>query len=413
MSNELKKNLTQTASRRFVDGFTNHMCALNNVDRQILEGLYSAKSGDTVTMKKPTQYKGVDLSDRVNGQMTAADIESIESGTIAAKINHFDGLAVEWNKLEEALEADQLDKLLAPATRKLVSRLEDKIFMEAMMGAAGMTGDPTDAAKNLASWLDMREVKAYFTKIGSPDQPVTGFLNPDVFTAISSDPKNSFNPELVKETIRDYYGGRLAGVNSFETMYNHEFSGAAPADGQLAVETGFTYSELDDANECQINLKAAVTVSRGQKFTIAGVHAINQENKKTIKNGSGQKKLQVFTVVKASTGTTLTVSPALIGSELEAQQNVSAVGAADAAVNFIDLDGREPSIIWQPDAVAVSFVPLKGVSTAESYTARQDNVAIRAMKQGDAMANTDTLRFDVMAAIKVIDPLKVVLGFGL
>ncbi|MEL7413674.1 MAG: P22 phage major capsid protein family protein [Pseudomonadota bacterium] len=412
MSNELKKNLTQTASRRFIDGFANHMVALQYVDRQILEGLYNAKSGDTVTMKVPTQYKGVDLMNRANGAMTSADIESIETGTISAKINHFDGLALQWDKIEEALEADQLDELLKPATRKLVSRLEDKIFFEAMVGAAGMTGDPTDAAKIMKSWLDMREVKAYFTKIGSPDLRPNAFLDPDVFTSISSDVKTSFNPDIVGEAIREYYGGRLAGVDTFETMYTGVFDGTAPAKGALAAETTFAYKDLDDANQCVITLKTAANVKRGQKFTIAGVNAINQENKRTITTGSGQNKLQVFTVVKDSTGTSLTVSPALIGSSDEAHQNVSAPGAADAVVTFIDLKDRAPSIIWQPDALAVAFVPLKPVSTAEGYTAKQDGVSIRAQKQGDVMGNTDTLRFDVMAAIKVIDPLKIVLGFG-
>lgn len=408
-SNELKKNLTQTASRRFIDGFANHMVALQHCDRQILEGIFNKKSGDTVTLKVPTQYKGVDLTGRTNGEMTAADIEAIETGTITAKVNHFDGLALELNKIEEALETDQLDELLNPASRKLVTRLEDKIFAEAVLGAAAMTGDPSKA---LANWLDMREVKAYYTKIGAPDLRPNAFLDPDVFTSISSDVKVAFNPEIVKETIREYYGGRLAGVDTYETMSTFAFdSTAIPAPGALAAETTFAFNALDDAHKCTIAVKTAKTVKRGMKFTIAGVYAINQENKRVIEEG-GAPKLQVFTAVADSVGTTIQCSPALIGSSTEAQQNVSAPGAADAVVTFINTKDLKPSVIWTPDAVAVAFIPLQPVSTAEGYTARQEGVAIRTQKQGSVMGNTDTMRFDVMAAIKVIDPLKVVLGFG-
>ncbi len=408
-TNELKKNLTQTASRRFIDGFANNMVALRYCDRQILEGVFNKKSGDTVTLKVPTQYKGVDLTARTNGEMTSADIEDIETGTISAKVNHFDGLALELNKIEEALETDQLDELLAPASRKLVTRLEDKIFAEAVLGAAGMTGDPTKA---LASWLDMREVKAYFTKIGAPDMRPNAFLDPDVFTSISSDVKTSFNPDIVGEAIREYYGGRLAGVDTYETMSAFRFdSTAIPVAGALSAETTFAFKELDDAHKCTITLKTAKTVKKGMKFTIAGVFAINQENKQIIEEG-GANKLQVFTAVSDSTGAAVTCSPALIGASTEAQQNVSNAGAVDAVVTFIDLKGKKPSVIWTPDAVAVAFIPLQPVSTAEGYTSRQDNVALRVQKQGSVMGNTDTMRFDVMAAIKVIDPLKVVLGFG-
>lgn len=411
-ANELKKNLTQTASRRFIEGFKNNMVALTNVDRQILDGLFNAKSGDSVTLKVPTQYKSVDLMGRTNGAMTDADIQAIQTGTISAKVNFFEGIALEMNKIEEALESDQLDELLNPATKTLVQKLESAIFAEAALMAAGMTGSPSSG--DVKNWLDARTIHAYYSKIGAANTKPKAFGDTDVITNISEDVKTSFDPSIVAESIRDYYGGRLGGVDFFETESTFSFDTTAlPTGKSLASDPSNAYATLDDVHTGTLTLNANTTVKKGMKFTIDGYFAINQETKLPFKGDTKatSNKLQVFTVTKDSAGTDVSYSPAIIGDENSPFQNVIK-GGTTANVTFLDLKGKKPTLAWSSDAVAVHFVPLKPVSTAEGYTATDEGVAIRTQKQGDVMGNTDVMRFDVMAVIKVINPMKVLAAFN-
>ena len=139
----------------------------------------------------------------------------------------------------------------------------------------------------------------------------------------------------------------------------------------------------------------------GDRFTIAGVYAVNPVSKDTL------AVLQEFVVQTDATadGTgaaTLTISPAIITSG--AFQTVSAAPADNAAITRVAAN-YVANLAFHKNAFGLVTVPLE-LPDGAAFKARQsDNgFSVRVVKDYDIDADVDIIRLDILYGVKALYP---------
>jgi hypothetical protein len=100
----------------------------------------------------------------------------------------------------------------------------------------------------------------------------------------------------------------------------------------------------------QVTISATTNVVAGDCFTIAGVNAVHHITKQS----TGQ--LKTFRVISVDSGTTMTISPAIISNQgatdAEAQyQNVSVTESATAALVWLNTTAADINPFWRKDSI--------------------------------------------------------------
>jgi hypothetical protein len=143
---------------------------------------------------------------------------------------------------------------------------------------------------------------------------------------------------------------------------------------------------------------AANRLKAGDIITIAGVYAVNPDNKQNL----GYLKRFVVTADAASDGSgnaTLVLSPAIISGG--AYQNVTALPADNAAITVLNgtaSTAYPQNILFHKDAFTMVTVDMdvpKGMDMAERMVV--DGVSMRFVRGFDITNNKRLCRFDVMA----------------
>jgi hypothetical protein len=104
-----------------------------------------------------------------------------------------------------------------------------------------------------------------------------------------------------------------------------------------------------------VTVSATTNVRAGDAFTIAEVYAVHHITKQS----TGQ--LKTFRVVSVDSGTTMTITPPIIGAQgvapTDAQlqyKNVEVAIAADAAaITFLNVNAASVNVFWQRDSLEI------------------------------------------------------------
>lgn len=116
-----------------------------------------------------------------------------------------------------------------------------------------------------------------------------------------------------------------------------------------------------DGNDNYVdNRQMALTVNKtaglkaGDKFTIAGVNRLNPE----VREDTGE--LMTFTINSVTSGTVLSISPAIIVDG--PFRNCSAQAAGSAAITFVNAKTSNPTVFWADDAIKLipGNLPVEG-----------------------------------------------------
>lgn len=182
-------------------------------------------------------------------------------------------------------------------------------------------------------------------------------------------PQTSANPK-VNKAYEDGYIGRVAMMESYSAEYTYRLTAAAGVGvtvtgaGQFyvpkATSTAAT-GETGNVDNRYQNLNITVTsgtVKVGDRFTIAGVNAVNHISKVD----TGQLKTFTITAIVSGAGGTGTVqiSPPIISNggstTAEAEyKNVTATPAAGAAITFLNTVSSNVAPFW--DMRAIELLP--------------------------------------------------------
>lgn len=206
-----------------------------------------------------------------------------------------------------------------------------------------------------------------------------GVPNYDRFLALSSRDYNGLAGNLAAATrsftgnksanaYERSYVGMVAGFETFKMDYANRLT--AEAVGSITIDTSgagsqanYTPQATSTAVGGQINVdnrfqtvtvSATTGVKANDAFTIAGVYAVHHITKQS----TGQ--LKTFRVVSVDSGTTMTITPPIIGAQgsaTDAQlqyKNVEVETESDtAALVWLNVNTAAVNVFWQKDALEI------------------------------------------------------------
>lgn len=424
MANDLNSNVTERLLRVFLEKFEASRVITKTIDTQLYAGKYTNDTGGVVSVKRPHDYNTIRTS---GGDISAETKSDIISGKATGQVQDYYTVATEWENIEEALELDQLDEILAPMATRIVTDLEVDLsnFMRANAGL--VYGDPDTA---VTAWSDVAGANALLNATGVPKSMERYYLMNDFTTTNLADTQSglaSGDNRLVTTAWEDaqistpFAGLRGLTSNALGTMTTD--AAITGRTGTLSATPDATYLTAKDTMQQTLaitGLTGTGTIQAGEIIQVAGRYRTNIATREAVINGAGQQVLWTAVVVEDATLTggagTVTVSgPAIF--ETPGQYNT--VTSALVAGDVVTLLGTEdtiyqPNLFYHKQAFGMASIvlpKLSGWDTTRSSN-QESGISIRVTRYSDGDSNTEKVRFDYLPAFVVFNPFFAGQGFG-
>lgn len=425
MSNNLSSNFsTKLLGLGFIKSCETSRVHTRNVNTQFLKGKFNPVAGTTIDIKKPHDGKTIRTSD---GDISLSTKSDIISGKTQATVQNYFTSSVEYGEFEEARELNELEKILEPYGRRLITDLEVNFGQYMHDNANGYVGTVGTAAD---AWSDVADAGAYLESLGVPkDQDWFYAINP--FTAAElADVQRSLGSGgtsggLVKTAWeKAMLSENMAGMNVMKSTSLGTVTTQAGADraGTLTAAPDATYVTHKDTYIQTIAVtafQANLVVKKGERLTIAGRYRLNQSTRTPIFDESGAKIL--FSAVVAADvtlgasgeGNITIIGPAIY----EANGAYNTVDSAPDTGDVVTLLGSasttyQSNIFWHKNAFGIAFCDMRKLYATDSMFKTMDGLRMRVSRYSDGDANKQKVRFDVLPAYATFNPYWAGHGWG-
>ena len=359
-------------------------------------GVTGAKVGATINARKPPRYVG-----RL-GQ--ALQVEASTETYVPITLDTQFGVDISFSSADLTLSIDEFaDRFLKPAMATVANKVDYdglQLFRDVnnFAGTAGtLNGGSVTSTQVQQTILAARRK---MTENGVPYSPRNITVDPNSSANIVSGLTNLFNPSGTISKI--FNNGALGdGVLGFNFAEDANVSAFTPqAAGSL---TAISAVPASGATTLAVTTTAG-TVPRGTVFTVAGVYAINPQNRQS--TGSLMQFVVTADTVVTTSGT-LPIYPAYIPSGQFATCTGTPAGTA-AIVVLSGAVGAVPyaqNLAYHKDAFTLASADLLlpgGVDMAERDNF--DGISMRMVRQYDINSDLFPVRFDVLYGWKTIYP---------
>lgn len=384
----------------------NESAFLGNINREYEDKFAQegAKAGTTVNVRRPVQYTIRDGA--------TASFQDINETTVPITINPEFGIDFDFSDFDLTLKIDKFsERYLQPAGKRLATELDVRIaaLYKTVSNFSGAPGTPpatAQAALDAAVFLDNR---------ATPRDSRTLALTPLANAKLVGGMAGLFNNQ---QTLGKQYKTGLMETSlgmDFQMSQNLPVHTVGPLGGtplvnganQGTAASGATdnpYAATTSLITDGWTAAAAARLNAGDVFTIAGVFAVNPENKQTT------GVLQQFVVTAnaasdASGNLTAVISPAIIVGG--AYATVTAAPADNAAMTIIGTasTGYAQNILHHKDAFTLVTVDMplpRGMDMASRMAV--DGVSMRFVRGFDIVNNKRLCRFDILAGFAALRP---------
>lgn len=358
------------------------------------------KAGATVSPRRPVQF-------RVRDGATASLQDVNETSTPITVEPEF-GIDFDFSEFDRTLSVDDFSKrYMVPAGQRLATELDTRIATRFYQAVANWTGT---AGTTPSTALAMLKAAAILDDLGCPrDGFRVAALNPLATAYMVDGLKGLLNDGGIvgKQTKTGLMATNLGmDFQMSQNVPTHTvgpLGGTPLVDGATQGTTTAVVTENPWAATTSLLTKgwtasAAARLKKGDVITLAGVYAVNLENKNVMPY---LKQFVVRADVSSTSGgaATLTLMPALIDSG--AYQNVSALAADSAAITVVTGSASTAypqNMLFHKDAFTMVTVGMdvpNGMDMAEQIT--YEGVNLRFVRGFDITANKRISRFDIMA----------------
>lgn len=419
MANNLNSNVTRKVARVFLEAFEASRVLTKTVDTQLLSGKFNPSSGSTVDFKRPHDYNSIRTS---GGDISAATKSDIIAGKATGTVQDYFTAATEWGNVEEALELDQLDQILEPMARRIVTDMELDLGAFIRKNASlkyGTHGTAVDA------WSDVAGAGALMDSVGVPMSDDKYYImNPFTTTSLSS-AQNGLNAAdgLVrtaweKAQISSNFGGMMALTSNALSSFTSGDS--ADRVGALASTPDATYVTAKDTMQQTLSISGldGTVIRAGDMVTITGVNRLNVATRQPMIDATGAQVPWTGTVIANATITAGAATVVVSGAAIyEANGQYNNVTAAPASGNVVTILGAastlyQPNLFYTKQAFGIGTVKLPKLYSTDTIATTSDGMSIRVSKYADGDANTQKIRFDLLPAYACFNPLFAGQGFG-
>jgi len=415
VANSLTSNITRKLMRVFLKHFESNRVVTKTVDTQLFTGKFTPASGTTVDIKRPHDYRTIRTA---GGDISSSVKDDIISGKATATVQNYFTSATEWGNVEEALELDQLDQIIAPMARRIVTDLETD-FAQFMLENSGLVhGTPGTA---VTAWSDVAEAGALLSSIGVPgDMPWYYLINP--FTqVVLADQQNSLTAvdSLVRtawenaQISRNFGGLRALTANALGSV-----TIAAIADPAGAVNGAptATYVAAKDSMQQTIIVDGfgtfGGTLPAGSVIQIGALEdtaLLNQSTRNAALDGAGVnipwRGVTVSDAAFTSGAATLVVSSPAIFEANVAYNTVNNVIEDDDVLDILTEGATfSPNLFYHPQAFSMASVKLPKLFSTDTTVTTEDGFSLRVSKYADGDANQQKVRFDLLPAFATLNP---------
>jgi len=359
-------------------------------------GVTGAKVGATINARKPPRYVGR------TGQ--ALQVEASTETYVPITLDTQFGVDISFSSADLTLSIDEFaDRFLKPAMATVANKVDYdglQLYKDVnnFAGTAGLLNGGSVTSTQVQQTILAARRK--MTENGVPYSPRNITVDPNSSANIVSGLTNLFNPSGTISKI--FNNGALGdGVLGFNFAEDANVAAFTPqAAGSL---TAISAAPASGATTLAVTTTAG-TVPRGTVFTVAGVYAINPQNRQS--TGSLMQFVVTADTVVTTSGT-LPIYPAYIPSGQFATCTGTPAGTA-AIVVLSGAVGAVPyaqNLAYHKDAFTLASADLLlpgGVDMAERDNF--DGISMRMVRQYDINSDLFPVRFDVLYGWKTIYP---------
>jgi hypothetical protein len=362
MSNSFSKE-ERVAFEDILEGFQDALVLSRNVSVYNTDQTMMERANNTIWRPQPYIAQSIDSTPGT----PISGYQGMTQLAVPATLGFSKTVPWEMTSLElrDALQQGRLGK---SAKQKLASDINIAI----MNAAAGLGSLVVPIAAAAGDYDDVALCDAIMNEQGVPDH--------DRFMALSSRDYNGLAGNLVG-TARSFgnqksdkayersYVGMVAGFDTYKMDYANRQTAAAGG-GSITIDTSGAGTQANYAPQAtstsvggQINVdnrfqtvtvSSTASVAAGDAFTIAGVFAVHHITKQS----TGQ--LKTFRVVSVTNGTTMVITPPIIGAQSVAtdaqlQYKNAEVSAPSntAAITFLNVNTASVNVFWQRDSLEI------------------------------------------------------------
>jgi len=421
MANNLSSNVTRKVARVFLDAFENSRVITKTVDTQLLSDKFNPSSGSTVDFKRPHDYNTIRTT---GGDISSSTKSSIIAGKATGTVQQYFTAATDWGNLEEAIQLDQLEDILAPMARRIVTDLELDFASFMLKNSSlryGTHGTAVDA------WSDVAGAGAFMDSIGiNPAADRYYLMNPFTVAGLASAQSGLNSVDSLIRTawenaqISTNFGGLRA--LSATTLASFTSSSGADRAGTLSAAPDATYVTAKDTMTQTLAVtafQANMVVKAGELVTIANVNRLNQSTRKTMVSATAGTVAWTGVVTADVTlgasgeGNLVVAGPAIY--EATGQYNtVDAAPQSGAVITIVSATATlyQPNLFYTKQAFGLGTVKLPKLYSTDTVATTSDGMSIRISKYSDGNANSQSIRFDLLPAYACFQPSFAGQGFG-
>ena len=353
------------------------------------------KVGGTVTIRKPNRF--------TVSSGPALAVQELAEPSTTLTIDQQKHVDFSFTSVELTLTIEEFARrYLQPAMAALANHVDYSLLSlyKDVPNVVGTVGTPPatyavlgDAARKLDEEAARRDGR-------------TTVLNPQARWALADALKGQFNPQgqisriVQRGELGELAEGMVFSDQNVNLHTNGQRGGTPLVNG--AAQTGS--SLITDG----WTAAAANRVKKGDVFTIAGVYAVNPQNRQS----TGVLRQFVVTADTSSDGSgnaTIPIFPAITATG--AYQTVDAVPADNAALTFVgNASAAFPNNMhFTPDAFAMATVPLE-IPRGVHFAAREEDngISMRIVSAYDINNDVIPTRIDILYGLKTLDPLQAV-----
>lgn len=420
MANSFDSNFTRKLAKVFLNEFETSRVISKGVNTQLLTGRFGPDTGENVDFKRPTDYASKRTS---SGDISGGSRSDIITGKATGTVQDYFTVDVDFDEADEALKMDQLDQLLRPAAKRIVTDLELD-FAGFTMKNNGLLAGTFGTA--VSSWDHVAEAGAMMQASGIPmDDDWCYFANPFTQRKLASN-QRSLGGETgsmtanQKAVITDSFAGMK--VMTATSLQSFTTGTGADREGTLSATPNGTYLTAKDTMTQTLtvaNFQPNLAVKAGEKIQITGRNRLNLSTRQPIIDETGATVLFTGTVVSdvtlsgTGTGSIVVTGPALF----EVGGAYNTVDSAATSGDVVTLLGAastlyQPNLFWHKQAFSIGSVPIKKLYSTDTVATTEDGLQIRVSKYANGDANKQIVRFDLRPAYAVLNPFFAGQGWG-
>ena len=382
----------------------NELTFTSEVDRNYDDqfAVVGGKIGNTVNVRRPGRFIGT--------TGPALNVEDFNETSVPVTLSTQFHVDTQFTTQDLALSLDMFsDRVLKPAVAAIANKIDRDGLVMATQNTANIVGTAGTPPTGLITYLT---AGAYLDAEGAPrDGRRACIIEPFTSATIVDSLKGLFVPqEAIGEQYRKGLMGRdSAGMNwkMDQNVVSQTFgnNSTTTVTGSVATTTATGFLTTGWASSSNISITAANTgnlvLNVGDTFTIAGVYAVNPQNRQAY----GSNKLRNFVVKSAATiasgsSGTVTVSPAVITAGQFQNVSIPSTSSSAAITQFNSTGTVSPqNIIMHRNAFTLAVADLElpeGVHFAGRASDKEIGLSMRVVRQYTINNDSIPTRLDVL-----------------